>query len=93
MNRSSTYENPELMLYSFPLCRFRRLFNSASAFALILPPIFLAYSQAESIPAIREAIEYAFRRLFNVHVESMVFQSIVSLPTTHRLLGTRTPIS
>ena len=54
------------------------MFNSASAFTLILPPIFLAYAQAESIPAIRDAVEYAFKTLFNVHQESLVFQTIAA---------------
>jgi hypothetical protein len=63
------------------LSRFRRLFNSVSAFALILPPIFFAYAQAESVPAIRDAIEYGFRRFFNIHQESMVFQTVAAIST------------
>lgn len=90
--RSVAFEHEILVFLTDPTAlmsnssRFRRLFNSVSAFALILPPIFFAYAQAESIPAIQDAIEYAFRRFFNVHQESMVFQTIaaVSAVVLHR---------
>lgn len=57
--------------------RFRRLFLSATAFALILPPIFKAYSQAEHVPAVRDAVEYTFKRFFNIHQEPLVYQTVV----------------
>ncbi|CCL98233.1 uncharacterized protein FIBRA_00227 [Fibroporia radiculosa] len=55
--------------------RFKRMFISGGAYALFMPAIFKVYTEAESHPGIRTAIEYAINRFYALHQESFVFQS------------------
>ena len=66
--------------------RFRRLFTSGRGYSLFMPAVIKVYTQSESHPGIRMAIEYAVNRFYALHQEAFIFQTVdivghlVSLP-------------
>ncbi|KAH8922347.1 hypothetical protein BT69DRAFT_1334807 [Atractiella rhizophila] len=55
--------------------RFRRLFSSSNGFQLCFPAIFKTFCESKQNQAIRLGIMYTFRRFYQHHEESFVFQA------------------
>lgn len=56
--------------------RFRRLFTSGGGYTLFMPVVVKVYTENETDPGIRLAIDYAINRFYALHNESFVFQTL-----------------